>query len=194
MGMFDTVRVYMECPYCGERRFLEAQTKDLERSLHRYESLSESDRKKELGLDRSELPVFPRFPEDKQPEVWESQQELIEARATIPEEYKDLDHIDVTVTCQSVQCQFDSNRDDILETGSVSGFGRTFEGKIKVEDGLLIGKVFDIEKDDLDEKDLSKYKEKYPEHFNELAERYDNEPMITRHWNKVKLDKESPKE
>jgi hypothetical protein len=36
MGMFDSVRIKMKCPYCGESSIIEAQTKELECNLEEW--------------------------------------------------------------------------------------------------------------------------------------------------------------
>lgn len=149
--------------------------------MHTYRPLRPD---QEDVVDREELLVFPDFHNDKSHEPWDNQQEKLNARAKIPEDYKDLDHVDVKARCTSTECMFDSDREGILAQGTPTGAGKLFRGKIKVdEDGYLTGKIVDIEKPDIYDKDLSKYKKDYPETFEKLRQEYNgHEPLIVKNW------------
>ena len=189
MGLYDKITVYMNCPYCNTTHRIEAQTKDLNKQMHNHRPLRPE---QEDMIDREDLQVFPNFHKDKSHEPWDSQQEQIKAQAKIPEDYKDLDHIDVKARCTSTECMFDSDREGILTQGTPTGAGKPFNGKIKIdENGYLTGKIVDIEKPDYYNKDLSQYKKEYPETFEKLRQEYNgHEPLIVRNWpNKPEEDK-----
>jgi len=182
MGLYDTIMVYMECPYCGRHQQIDAQTIDLGSMMYIYYTYN---RKGDL-LDRTKLPVFKRFPLDRQQECWESQDAKARAEATVPEEYRALKEVEVIGTCHSIECQFVADRRDILSQGTPSGFGRLFNGKIKIEGGMLVGKIVDIVLDDLTEEKLEKYKEVDSEHFNNLMTKYKHEPIACRNWHRLR--------
>lgn len=182
MGVYDTIIVHMVCPYCGRPQRFDAQTNDFDRMMRTYCTY---DRKGDL-LDRTKLPVFKRFPRDKQQDYWVNQDAKNIAEATVPIEYRDLKEIEVIVDCHSIECQFVADRREILSQGMPSGFGRMFNGKIKIEDEMLIGKVVDIVLDDLVEEKLEKYKEVNPKHFNNLMTKYKHEPIACRNWNRLR--------
>lgn len=125
MGMFDDISVYMECPFCHNFAGFEAQTKDLDCAMFHYRPLPNNwfmgklERKFRVGL-----PVFAKFPLDKEAGVWESQAERAEAEATIDAELADqLKYINVITDCP--KC------------------GKWFDGKIRIKDSKLIGDIYD---------------------------------------------------
>lgn len=179
MSMYDTVNIYMACPYCGEYRMFDAQTKDLNPACFNYHTY----RGKKDILDRTKLPVFGSTPNDKSAKVWKSQDEHSRAMAMIPKECKDLKFVNVIAGCHSARCQFDADRDDIIRQGCPSGFGRQFTGKIAVKDGLLTGNIYDIEKDDFNEKKLNRWKTLYPKEYRMLMKKYKHEPFAAHVWN-----------
>ena len=128
MGMFDTVYVSQPCPFCGSWSMLDAQTKDLDPSLYSYRSLPEGwyDPANQFGKAfRAGLPVYPRFPKDKGHTVWANQAEAIEAAATLEEPFaSQLKFVAVIADCPSCKGHF--------------------TGKVKVQDGKLIGPIYDI--------------------------------------------------
>ena len=178
MGMYDTIHVYMECPYCGDHRVFDAQTKDLDPACYSYRPYE-----KDRLLDRSRIPVFKQNPADKSHKLWKSQDERARTWATIPEKCKDLKFVGVIAGCHSDRCQFDADRDDIIRQGCPSGFGRHFEGKIAIKDGLLVGIIYDIVKDDMTENKLNKWKTLYPKEYRILMKKYKHEPFAARAWN-----------
>lgn len=124
MGMFDSIYVYMACPYCHRYQRLEAQTKDLESVAFNYRA---------LPADWSEVrkkffegsPCAPDFPLDREQTVWKDQAERIEATATISEEYQGkLNYVNVIISCSSC--------------------GKHFNGKIAIKDNKLVGEIYDI--------------------------------------------------
>jgi hypothetical protein len=157
----------------------DAQTKDLEPACYNYYIY----RGKKDILDRTKLPVFKSNPNDKEASVWKSQDERSRANASVPKEFKDLKFVNVIAGCHSARCQFDGDRDDIIRQGCPSGFGRQFEGKIAIKDGLLTGDIYDIEKDDLTEKKLNKWKILYPKEYRILMKKYKHEPFAAHVWN-----------
>lgn len=179
MGTFDTVKAWVECPYCRKEGKRIGLTKDLKRLGHTYSPIDQL----EKIIDRSEIPVSLAFPEDKAASVWESQRERSEAQATLPEQFHDLDTVTVLFECTSTQCQFDSDREGILRQGTPTGAGRYFHAEIQVnEEGKLEGQPFNIEKKEIRD-DLDKYKEKYPDTYQNLRETYGgHEPVIVRNW------------
>lgn len=179
MGMFDTINVFMECPYCGTHGLFDAQTKDLENMLFVYNTYNKDDM-----IDRTKLKVFKQTPEDISAQCWKNQDQRSRALATIPEGFENLKYVNVTADCNSIKCQFDGDRDWIIHQGSTSGFGRFFRGKIKIEDNMLVGKIYDIEKDDLTEHKLNKWKKLYPKQYKQLMKEYKHEPIAARMWNR----------
>ena len=125
MGMFDTVMVSMYCPLCGEFERFDAQTKDLDSLMFTYHALSKDwDESKSEKKFREGLPVFKKFPLDREAEVWKDQAERIEAEATISEEYQDkLNFVNVITDCS--HCK------------------KYFEGKVVIKDGKLFGEIYD---------------------------------------------------
>lgn len=179
MGMYDTINVYMECPYCGEHRLFDAQTKDLSPACFVYHTYE-----KDRLLDRTKMPVFRQNPYDRSNTIWKSQDERSRAMATVPEGFKDLKFVDVIAGCHSAKCQFDADREDIIRQGSPSGFGRQFTGKIAIKDGMFVGKIYDTKKDELNDKKLNRWKTLYPKEYRMLMKKHKHEPFAVRAWNR----------
>jgi len=176
MGLYDTIMVYMQCPYCNHYQHFDAQTKDLGQNMHTYNPYDE-----DQLLDRTTLPVFKSYPEDRCHNLWKNQDELMRERATV----EDIEngHVSVISSCHSVECQFYADRTSLMHQSSPSGFGRHFDGKIKIKDGMLVGKIYDIELDEqYTEEELDKYKEKYSEIYQELKEKFKHDPIILHNW------------
>ena len=126
MGMFDSIYVFMLCPYCKRYGNFEAQTKDLDNEMWSFTAMFLIPD----TLDRTQIPVFKKFPLDKEAGVWASQQERTEAAATIPKEYQGkLNCVDVVTSCP--KC-------DIY-----------FKGKIAIKDNRLVGEIYDIGKEEV---------------------------------------------
>ena len=138
VGMYDTIDIYQRCPFCGDYQHFDAQTKNLNSCMYTYHPIREG---KDL-LDRKKIPVFAKFPKDKSARVWKSQTEHSEAEATVPKEFSKLKFVHVIADCHSDSCQLYAD----LMMGYYSGFGRTFDGKIKIKNGKLTGEIYDIEK------------------------------------------------
>lgn len=134
MGMFDNVSIYMECPFCHNFVGFDAQTKDLECAMFHYRPLPDDWFTSELGKKfRDGLPVFCKFPLDKEAAVWSSQAERAEAEATIDTELaSQLKYVNVVVSCPKCDKHFD--------------------GKIRIEDGKLMGDIYDIKEQETKEK------------------------------------------
>lgn len=142
MGMYDSVYVAQRCPYCGTFQTFEAQTKDLDSLLWRFEALSENwfrEPSKSWRKMRQKLPVFPSFPKDKSHKVWKSQAEEIEASAAVSDRHKKLKYVDVVATCSSDKC-----RKFAAKRGIMQGSCRLFEGKVKIRNGFLVEPIYDI--------------------------------------------------
>lgn len=178
MGLYDTIKIHTECPYCGKHRTFKAQTKDLDKSMETYGAVKPRQR-------RSYKEDFPDDLDDGAGETLKGLADLwIDDDCYVPEEYRgDVDGLRATFTCDSVQCQFDGDRSWILAQGSPSGFGRSFDATIKVEeDGMIMAELSDIDLDDNSREELAEYKEEYPEIFEYLKDKYEHEPIITRNW------------
>lgn len=162
MGMYDIILVFQKCPYCDTYQIFECQTKDLDSIMYVYHSLDENwldPKDSVLGKDfYAGLPIFKDFPLDKDC-GWADQAEFVEARATLPEEFKKLEYVEIATTCQSLWCYAHARLHDKKTIGYISGFGRYFEGKIKIKDGKLIGKVYDLILDNQSEYDELKFLE-----------------------------------
>lgn len=134
MGMFDDVQVFMQCPFCLEYGKVCAQTKDLERELSQYVPLPQDWFTSKQGKEfRTSLPVFPSFPLDKEHLVWENQAERREAQATPSPEFGN-------------QLKY------IIAYGQCPSCSKWIEGKIRLEDGKLIGEIYDVDLEVKDEK------------------------------------------
>lgn len=146
ISCYDTIMNFQICPYCHTFQSFEAQTYDLGSRMYIYDPLSVNWYKpKMLQKDfRTRISVFPKFPLDREHKVWKNQAERIEAEATVPDEFQKLKFVEVITSCHSVVCQEWANREDLQRYGYISGFGRSFEGKIKIEKGKLIGNIYDL--------------------------------------------------
>jgi hypothetical protein len=180
MSTYDSVKTFQQCPYCGEYQSFDTQTKNLGGMMFIYDTY-----KKDPILDRTKLPVFKKNPFDRSSSLWKSQDERRKENARVPDEYKNIKFIEITSDCHSIKCQFDADRDDIIKQGCPSGFGRMFHGKILIKDGLLVGDIVDIKKDDLTEKKLNRWKTLYPKEYRILMKKHKHEPIATREWNSM---------
>ena len=148
IGLYDTINVAMRCPKCGHFEVFDAQTKDLGQCMYTYHTLDKNFYKKKgrgIWFDkkfRDKLPIFKKFPMDKSDTVWKNQTEEMEASATVPKDLNKLKYVNVIADCHSSKCQLFAD----LVQGYTSGFGRSFEGKIKIVKGKLTGEIYDIEK------------------------------------------------
>lgn len=155
MGMFDSIYVYMICPYCKEFQNFECQTKDLTNSCYDYNALHEEWFTHPMERKfRVKLPVFPQFPFDREYTVWKNQAERTEAMAKVPKEFKKLKFVTVIADCNSTKCHKWAKERDVREQGFFSGFGRMFHGKIRIKNEMIIGKVYDIILSDNRQKDF----------------------------------------
>jgi glutaredoxin len=145
MGLYDTIMVFMKCPYCKRMQTFDAQTKDLGNSMFTYHTLPKDWHSSEFGQRLCRIaPVFPEFPLDKSANVWKSQAEKRESQAAVPEEYSKKKHVKVIADCHSPLCQAWAEVRDRRFQGHESGFGRMFEGKVAIKGGLLSGEIYDI--------------------------------------------------
>jgi len=146
LGLYDVVNVFCKCKNCGHYTTFDAQTKDLGQRMYTYHTLDKDFYTKQGLIGgkkfRDKMSVFKKFPKDKSAKVWKNQTEFMEAEATVPKEFNKLKYITVIADCHSFKCQMFAD----LITGYCSGFGRSFEGKIKIKNGKLIGEIYDIKK------------------------------------------------
>lgn len=129
MGMFDSIGVYMVCPYCNHYSHIDCQTKDLDNALWNFKPLSE-DWWTGSFLERNffkDAPVRRNVPYDKEHEAWDSIAERTEAYARVSDEHMDLPY--VNVICECMDCKNN----------------QFFNGKIRIQDGYLIGSIYDID-------------------------------------------------
>lgn len=148
MGMYDRIMVTQKCPYCKRLQTFECQTKDLDLLMYEFRPLYEDWEDSNItSVFRKDffvgLPIFKDFPLDKDC-GWIDQAEFAEARATLSEEFKKLEFVEIVATCESLWCYAHARLHDKKTNGYISGFGRYFEGKIKVNNGKLIGKIYDM--------------------------------------------------
>ena len=103
MGMFDSVIVYMSCPKCQWWGAFNFQTKDLECLMDTYHPLDKDWETSDLQRKfRKGLPVFKKFPLDKEQDVWLDQAERIEAQATLEAPYDtQLKFVNVYTSCDN---------------------------------------------------------------------------------------------
>jgi len=151
VGCFDTISIFCECPYCGRIQLFDAQTKDLGRGMYYYSALNQDWFNEDafMGKEfREGFPVFPKFPNDKSYKVWKNQAEKTEAAATVPDEFQNLDFVEVITGCKSLECWVWAKERDKRIQGVFSGFGRHFRGKLTIQNGKLIQPLFDIERVD----------------------------------------------
>jgi hypothetical protein len=173
MGMYDTIKIYLDCPYCG-CTVDEAQTKDLECGLNTYDSVPDFQIKDLRNLNKK-----------KKKDDWQSfdlKRTMEKCRAP-----QKLNYVDVICDCHSVSCQFDGDRDSIICQGSPSGFGRMFEGKLLIEKGCFISELKDLKLDGHNEKYFSSYKKdkKAAIKLKRILPKYKNQEVIAvRNWNR----------
>ena len=136
--MYDTVYVYMQCPFCKNFTTISCQTKDLDNSLWEFYALPE-DWFKEGGFFGREFykksSVLKSYPYDKSHTAWNNIAEKKECMARVPEEFWDLEFVNVICDCDLCNRGSYANRMDY----------NFFRGKIRIQNGLLIGEVYDIE-------------------------------------------------
>lgn len=159
MGCFDTIEVFMRCPYCNRYMTFSAQTKDMDSLMWNFEALDKDwfDNKEKGKWDdrnfRKGLPMFAQTPFDKSVFVWKDQKERIEALARVDDSWgKQLRYVYVTTDCQSTECVMWAKERDMRQGGYISGFGRMFSGKLRIIEHkkkyYFIAPIYDIEKDD----------------------------------------------
>lgn len=131
MGMFDSTSVYMNCPICHQWGHFDLQTKDLACGMDIYTPLPEdwfTNPEEGVGGQRKfrlKLSVYPKFPKDKEQTVWENQAERAEASASLEEPYaSQLIYVNFYGNCPLCKAWL--------------------EGKIRVENGKLIGTLIDV--------------------------------------------------
>lgn len=185
MGCFDTISVFMRCPYCKKYVTLDAQTKDMDSCMWNFEALDKDwfGKKAKKQWDgrsfRKDLPVFPRTPYDKSHSAWKDQKERIEALARVDNSWgKQLRFVSVIVDCRSPECAMWAKERDMRQNGHVSGFGRQFSGKIRIVEHdkrhYFIAPIYDIVK--IDNKLPRKPKRKKGQEMNQTCTR-NGEPI-----------------
>jgi hypothetical protein len=145
MGMFDSIYVFMRCPYCDHFSNIECQTKDLDNLGWDFHPLDKDWFRGKLEKKfRLKIPVFKQFPFDKGNKVWKNQAERSEAAARVPDKFKHLKFVRIIGDCHSRECQTWADERDIRCQGCPSGFGRGFYGKIRIKNGFLFEGVYDF--------------------------------------------------
>lgn len=155
--MFDTILVYMKCPYCGLRVNMDCQTKDLEQFMFTFKAMHRGylkGDKSNLFYNndrdmRARLKMGPEFPHDKSHLVWKNQLEHIRLSASLHKKFKDLEFIDVFCECPSFKCKsYMANK----EGKRWSGLSRTFSARLRVVKGFILDEMYDVvlDKEDMD--------------------------------------------
>ena len=157
MGCYDSIEVFMECPYCNRYQHFDCQTKDMDSCMWHFDALKDDwfDKKYDgFGSKkfRKGMPMFKKFPFDKD-SPWKNQAEKIEASARLlPEWGKKLRFVNVIVDCKSTECDTWARTRDRRAYGYESGFGRMFSGKIAIIENkgkhYFISPIYDIVKND----------------------------------------------
>jgi len=148
LGMYDEIRIYAKCPYCG-KTVTNAQTKDLHRVLSSYNAIPYFDISKykaflngkrtkncfgDYIFNGTDTYFYPNLPVN--------------------------GSLNVIVRCHSVSCKFDVARADIINQGCVSGFGRMFRATLPIIQGRILSELNNVELDGLDEDYFVSYKDK----------------------------------
>lgn len=180
MGTYDTIIVWMRCPYCEEFRKFDCQTKDLNNTLDYYEA---------VGVDETKICALRILHPLKLKGLGYINKECLEPVMAVPLPFSEqLKYVNVIADCKSFYCQWWGDRRDVIEQGVPSGFGRAFRGKIPIRKigkfHYFIGKLIDVELDDLKEGDLDKYKDhlkEFKSNFEEAMKKYKHEPLALRY-------------
>jgi len=179
MGMYDSIKVYLKCPYCGHIIDSDAQTKDLGKMLRCYSSINY------FFIDD--------FLHKGQNGIFEYHRKQDTQDSKAPKGAIKKGYVNVVLDCQSTSCQFDADRRDILRQGNPSGGGRFIEGKLLIKKGCFISELKDIELDGYTEKYLSSYKrsKKNKDKLKKLLPQYKNQEVIAvRNWRRGEDDDE----
>lgn len=145
MGMFDEVSITCTCPYCSTTTTRDAQTKDLDNAMWHFVALRKDWFKASFEKKfRKGLPVFLQFPYDKPP-CWQNQAERIEAQAKVPSTFTKLKFVEVIIGCEEPKCKVWAAKRDLRIQGCVSGFGRHWDGKIRIKNGMLTEPLYDVQ-------------------------------------------------
>lgn len=129
MGLFDTINVFQECPYCKKQAVFEFQTKDLDGG-----SMLDFDTVDKIASKLHK--ARPRWSE----------------RAQVDKELvKGFTFVEGTASCTSPLCAYVAAMRDMVWQGCKSGFGRFFDGKIAIKSHkgqkYFFGDIYDIKKD-----------------------------------------------
>jgi len=162
MGLYDTISIYMQCPYCKISRVFDAQTKDLGRLMLHYKASWWS-------------------PDEIQP--WECIRVLngfVLERDLKESSFPSIDcehnTVHMIADCHSSLCQWYADRRDVKNQGVPSGFGRIFEFEIPIVEikgkKYLIGKPLNIKLvDDLSDEELSDWEDYLEDSEKDLYEK-----------------------
>ena len=175
MGVFDSVYVWSECPYCGRWDKREAQTKDLDCLMSTYEAIPD------YGVEK-----FLKGEKDLLRRSYASE----ETRAPFEE-----GSVRVFIVCHSVECQFDGDREWIKRQGAPSGMGRSWQASLLVRKGHFLSKFKNVKLDGYDEKWFASYKKdpeikKQLDELLKLPENKGQEVIAVHNWRKKEEVKE----
>lgn len=92
-------------------------------------------------------------------------------------------YLNVTGCCHSPTCQERADKAWIAIQGSPSGFGALFYAKVKLKNGIVTGKIFDIKIDeDFTEESVNKVKDKWKGKYKTRKE----SDQLNQLWEKTK--------
>lgn len=159
MGLYDTIKVFTQCPYCGKHDTFKTQTKQLGKGMNHYETVQwfdhESANKEDFNLYGGHIMGWRLEFED--------------------EFYHDTNSVHVIAGCESSLCQWWADVRDVHWQGTPSGFGRHWEFDIPVKEingkRYLIGVQTNIKLDDLTEEQFDNWENDLREDERELYER-----------------------
>ena len=147
MGLYDTVKIFTKCPYCGVMETFSGQTKELGKYMNTYKTVQWFDSPSSTEYDINVLGGHIST-------IWLD--DFMEFR-------HDLEKVNVTICCNSSLCQWWADRRDVKWQGIPSGFGRMFHCDVPVEEingkRYLIGKPINMKLDDLTEQGLADWEE-----------------------------------
>lgn len=175
MGLYDTIRIFLNCPYCG-KTVTEAQTKDLGSSMSTYDT-----------VPNFEIKYLTKKLKTKKDKDW---YECFTKRSIEKAKISGVKKVNITADCRSVSCQFDADRRDLISQSCPSGFGRIFEADLPVIKGALVSRLDNVELDGYNEKYFASYikKKGMKAKLNKILKKYKNQEVIAvRNWGRESM-------